>query len=289
MLELHCHTTYSDGTLTPKELVQAAAKAGVQALAITDHDTIGGWDEAIAAAQSLTDSTGIPMEIIPGVELSVTYHGRSVHMLGFYPDPDALRPFLAKRLAGRRRRAEQMVEKLAALGYPITCPELVVPELSEPELSTPQMNQNSAAPGRPHIAKALLAAGYIDRLQDAFDRWIGEGKPAYVPYDELTVEDGLALLRSTGAITVWAHPWLYRGGNVEEMVYEMVEAGLMGLEVYHPGHTPSQQDRLTALCRELGLIKTGGSDYHGPEQDKHHPLNHFNLPLGLLRPLRSLA
>ena len=273
MLELHCHTTYSDGTLSPHDLVLAAANAGVQALAITDHDTIAGWPEAIATAHSLTESTGKPMEIIPGVELSVTYKGRSVHILGFYPDPEALRPLLAKRLEGRRRRAAQMVEKLAALGYPIDCPT---------------MDHENAAPGRPHMAKAFLAAGYIDRLQDAFDQWIGEGKPAHVAYEELTVEDGLALLHATGAITVWAHPWLFRGGNIEGMVRKMAEAGLMGLEVYHPGHTPSQQDRLTALCRELGLIKTGGSDYHGPEQDQHHPLNHFNLPLGLLRPLRAL-
>ena len=273
MLELHCHTTYSDGTLSPQDLVLAAAKAGVQALAITDHDTIAGWDEAIATAHSLTQSTGKPMEIIPGVELSVTYKGRSVHILGFYPDAEALRPLLAKRLAGRRRRTEQIVEQLAQLGYPIDCPN---------------MENERMAPGRPHIAKALLEAGYIDRLQDAFDQWIGEGKPAYVAYEELTVEDGLALLRSTGAITVWAHPWLFRGGNIEGMVYEMADAGLMGLEVYHPGHTPSQQNRLTTLCRELGLIKTGGSDYHGPAQDDHHPLNIFNLPLGLLRPLNAL-
>lgn len=273
MLELHCHTTYSDGTLSPKELVWAAANAGVQALAITDHDTIAGWDEAIATAQSVAQTTGTPMEIIPGVELSVTYKGRSVHILGFYPDATMLRPLLAQRLAGRRRRAARMVEKLAELGYPIECPTL---------------ESESAAPGRPHIAKALLEAGHIDRIQDAFDQWIGEGKPAHVAYEELTVEDGIALLRSTGAIPVWAHPWLFRGGKIEAMVHEMAAVGLMGLEVYHPGHTPSQQERLTSLCRELGLVKTGGSDYHGPAQDGRNPLNSFNLPLGLLRPLRSL-
>lgn len=273
MLELHAHTTYSDGTLSPKELVLKAANAGVQALAITDHDTIAGWGEAIASAQSLTESTGQPMEIIPGVELSVTHKGRSVHILGFYPDPDALRPLLAQRLEGRRRRANQMIEKLAELGYPIT---------------PPAMDNKNTAPGRPHIAKALLAAGHVDRIQDAFNQWIGDGKPAYVGYDELTVDDGLALLRSTGAITAWAHPWLFHGGKIEAMAKEMADAGLMGLEVYHPGHTPSQQERLTALCRELDLIKTGGSDYHGPAQDDHHPLNYFNIPLGLLRPLRAM-
>ena len=269
MLELHCHTTYSDGTLSPTQLVKTAAKAGVQALAITDHDTIAGWDEAIATASSLES----PMEIIPGVELSVVCEGRSLHLLGYYPDPERLRPALAKRLQGRQRRVQQMLDKLANLGYPVEDP-------------LTDVGQN-AAPGRPHVAHALVKAGYVDHPQEAFDRWIGEGKPAYVPYENLSIAEGLSLLRSAGAVTSWAHPYLFRGRDVEAMVPDMVTAGLMGLEVYHPGHTPSQEQRLTALCREWGLIKTGGSDYHGPQQDKHHPLNHFNLPLGLMRPMRE--
>lgn len=270
MLELHAHTTYSDGTLSPTELVQSAAKAGVQALAITDHDTIAGWAEAIATAQALTQ----PMEIIPGVELSVTDGGRSLHILGFYPDPQHFRPFLAERLAGRRLRAQRMVERLAELGCPIAMDLLP--------------NTPGAAPGRPHIAQALVTAGHVKTPQEAFDRWIGDGKPAYVPYDELPVMEGLTALRAAGAIPVWAHPYIWHSATtVESMLPDMVAAGLMGLEVYHPTQTPSQQDRLTALCREWGLLKTGGSDYHGPDQDKKHPLNHFNLPLGLLRSLQT--
>ncbi|NER00725.1 MAG: PHP domain-containing protein [Cyanothece sp. SIO2G6] len=270
MLELHAHTTYSDGTLSPTELVQSAARAGVRALAITDHDTIAGWDEAIATAQTLAQ----PLEIIPGVELSVTDGERSLHILGFYPDPNHFRPFLAERLAGRRHRAYLMVERLAELGYAIDASLLP--------------GGTGAAPGRPHIAQALVAAGYINHPQEAFDRWIGDGKPAYVPYDQLAVMDGLAALRAAGAIPVWAHPYLWHSPTtVEVMLPDMVAAGLMGLEVYHPTQTPSQQDRLTALCREWGLLKTGGSDYHGPAQDTKHPLNHFNLPLGLLRSLQS--
>ncbi|NET48056.1 MAG: PHP domain-containing protein, partial [Merismopedia sp. SIO2A8] len=264
MLELHAHTTYSDGTLSPRDLVKAAAAAGVRALAITDHDTIAGWKEAIATAATLPH----PMEIIPGVELSVIEKGRSLHLLGFYPDPTIIQPLLHKQLEGRKRRVQKMVANLADLGYPIKNPEALITE--------------NAAPGRPHVAQALVTAGYIDRPQDAFDRWIGEGKPAYVPYEPLSMTNGLELLRASGAITSWAHPYLFRHGNIESMIPAMAAAGLMGLEVYHPTHTPSQQDRLTSLCRQWNLFKTGGSDYHGPAQDQRHPLNYFNLPLGLL-------
>lgn len=270
MLELHAHTTYSDGTLSPMELVQAAGDAKVQALAITDHDTIAGWDEAIATARTLAQ----PMEIVPGVELSVTDGARSLHILGFYPNPDQLRPFLAERLASRRHRAQRMVAQLTTLGYPID--ESWLP------------NEPGTAPGRPHIAQALVAAGYINHPQEAFDRWIGGGKAAYVPYDELSVTDGLAALNAAGAIPVWAHPYLWHSATtVAAMLPHLVAAGLMGLEVYHPTQTPSQQERLTALCQQWGLLKTGGSDYHGPAQDKEHPLNHFSLPLELLRSLQA--
>lgn len=270
MLELHAHTTYSDGTLSPRELVQAAAAAKVQALAITDHDTIAGWDEAIATAHTLPQ----PMEIVPGVELSVTDGARSLHILGFYPDPDQLRPFLAERLVGRRLRAQRMVAQLTTLGYPID--ESLLP--SEP----------GTAPGRPHIAQALVAAGYIKHPQEAFDRWLGGGKAAYVSYDELSVTDGLAVLKAAGAIPVWAHPYLWHSATmVEAMLPNLVAAGLMGLEVYHPTQTPAQQDRLTGLCRQWDLLKTGGSDYHGPSQATERPLNYFGLPLGLLRSLKS--
>jgi len=136
MLELHCHTTYSDGTLSPAALVQAAQATGVKVLAITDHDTVSGWDEAIAAA------TPLGIEIVPGVELSTVHNERSLHILGFYPDRQRLEAPLKERLAGRQRRARAMVEKLAALGYPISLPE--------PE--------TGMAPGRPHIAAALVRA-----------------------------------------------------------------------------------------------------------------------------------
>ncbi|MBD0393515.1 MAG: PHP domain-containing protein [Microcoleus sp. C1-bin4] len=271
MLELHCHTTYSDGTLTPAELVAAAASSGVRALALTDHDTMSGWDEAFAAAAL----HGI--EIVPGLELSTVHNGRSLHILGFYPDANKLRVPLNDRLQGRFRRAQEMVEKLAAMGYAIELPK-----------TSPGM-----APGRPHIASALVKAGHAKSSREAFDRWLGDDGPAYVHYEKFSIAEGIDLLRSCGAVPVWAHPYLFRGGGVEEVLKELVDAGLMGVEVYHPSHSSSQIQKLKNWCLHYGLLATGGSDYHGPDPERKPAdstqLNMLHLPLKLLEPIKVAA
>lgn len=268
MLELHCHTTYSDGTLTPTQLVEAAVRAGVKALAITDHDTVSGWDEATAAARPYD------LEIIPGIELSTVHRGKSLHILGFYPDAASLIPPLRERVAGRQRRAEKIVAKLADLGYPITLPNL----------------GKGVAPGRPHIAKALVDAGHFPSVREAFDRVLGDSQPAYVQYEKFSIVEGIALLRDCGAIPVWAHPYLFRGGAVEDVLEELVTAGLMGIEVYHPSQSSYQRKTLATLCQQYGLLMTGGSDYHGPTTHgrEETTLNQLHLPLSLLQPLKSL-
>ncbi len=266
MLELHCHTTYSDGTLTPEQLVRTAAQVGVKALAITDHDTMQGWDQAIATAQAYD------LEIIPGLELSTVYNERSLHILGFYPDREKLQAPLQERLEGRKRRAVAMAEKLAALGYPIELPEL-----------GPGM-----APGRPHIASALVKAGYVQTSREAFDRWLGENGTAYVHYEKFSAEDGIALLLECGAVPVWAHPYLFRGGDVDTVLPELVAAGLKGVEVHHPNHSLSQREHLQRQCLGYNLLMTGGSDYHGPSPDGT-VLNQLKVPLELLAPLKSTA
>jgi len=271
MLELHCHTTYSDGTLTPAELVAAAASSGVRALAVTDHDTMSGWDEAFATAAL----HGI--EIVPGLELSTVHNGRSLHILGFYPDANKLRVPLNDRLEGRFRRSQEMVEKLAAMGYAIELPK-----------TSPGM-----APGRPHIASALVKAGHAKSSREAFDRWLGDDGPAYVHYEKFSIVEGIDLLRSCGAVPVWAHPYLFRGGGVEEVLQELVDAGLMGVEVYHPTHSSSQIQKLKDLCLHYGLLATGGSDYHGPDPERKAAdstqLNMLHLPLELLEPIKVAA
>ena len=270
MLELHCHTTCSDGTLTPTQLVQAAVQAGVSALAITDHDTLSGWDEAITAAK------GYNLEIVPGVELSTVHRDRSLHILGFYPDAEKLTAPLSERIEGRKRRAEQMVVKLAALGYPISLPQL----------------GEGVSPSRPHLARALVKAGYVRSSEEAFDRFLGDDKPAYVHYEKFSIAEGIALLRNCGAVPVWAHPYLFRGGEVEDVLKELVEAGLMGIEVYHPSHSAKEIKHLEALCTQYGLLRTGGSDYHGPTPDgksQSSTLNMLHLPLLLLDPIKQAA
>lgn len=270
MLELHCHTTYSDGTLTPEALVQAAIASGVKALAITDHDTVAGWDAAFAAA------AGTGLEIVPGLELSTVYNERSLHILGFYPDRSKLEPPLQERIAGRKRRAQEMVQRLAELGYPVQLPEM----------------PGNMAPGRPHIAAALVRAGYVSSNQEAFTRWLGDGGLAHVQYDKFAAEDGIRLLLSCGAVPVWAHPYLFRGGTVETVLPRLVEAGLKGVEVYHPHHSPSEVRRLEGFCQTYGLLMTGGSDYHGPAAngDRKQPdLNQLRVPLDLLLPLKAAA
>jgi predicted metal-dependent phosphoesterase TrpH len=271
MLELHCHTTCSDGTLTPSQLVQAAFRAGVSALAITDHDTLSGWEEAIAAARPY------PIEIVPGVELSTVHNGCSLHILGFYPNADKLREPLSNRLEGRHHRARQMAAKLEALGYPIELPELGA----------------GVAPSRPHLARALVAAGHVQSVEEAFTRFLGDNGPAYVHYDKFSITEGIALLRDCGAVPVWAHPYLFRGGEVEDVLRELVAAGLMGVEVYHPNQTAKERKHLLSLCAEHNLLVTGGSDYHGPaakgQSATSNALNMLHLPLSLLAPLKQAA
>jgi 3',5'-nucleoside bisphosphate phosphatase len=271
MLELHCHTTYSDGTLTPTALVEAAIAAGVSALAITDHDSIGGWAEAQAAA------AGRGLEIVPGLELSTTEKGRSLHLLGFYPDPQAIQPTLSALQTDRQRRAAAMVEKLRRMGYPIDLPQL----------------SSHSAPGRPHIAQALVAAGHANSTEQAFKKWLKDGGLAYVPYNGPNAAEGIALLRSAGAVPVWAHPCLFKGATLDQLLPELVQAGLMGLEVYHPSHSPKQKQQLLNYCKLYGLLASGGSDYHGPSPQLapgHQPqLNTLKVPAALLKPIQTAA
>jgi 3',5'-nucleoside bisphosphate phosphatase len=272
MIELHCHTTCSDGTLTPRQLVATALAAGVKALAITDHDTVAGWPEAYEAAQ------GTGLEIVPGVELSTTEQGQSLHLLGFYPDGDRLQAQLGDRMAGRWQRAKTMVARLEALGLPVTLPPL----------------PPGTAPGRPHVARALVAAGHVASVDEAFDRWLGDGKPAHVPYDRLTGAEGVALLRECGAVVVWAHPFISHGGRLDTLLPELVAAGLQGLEVIHPHHTPRDRRRLEEFCDRYDLIPTGGSDYHGPSptpkgSQESVPLNGLGVPWAWLQGLKALS
>jgi 3',5'-nucleoside bisphosphate phosphatase len=242
---------------------------GVKALAITDHDTLAGWDEAFSAA-------GDALDIVPGVELSTTENGRSLHVLGFYPNRDALDPALQERLAVRRQRAAAMVERLAELGYPITLPAM----------------DGNRAPGRPHLAAAMVAAGYANRWMRCLTAGWGIMALPTCPTRNFRRRMAFGCCGTVGRCPVWAHPYLFRGGTVETVLPKLVEAGLMGVEVYHPSHSPSDIRRLEEFCQRYGLIMTGGSDYHGPSPDAARAksqtrLNQLQLPMALLEPLQT--
>ncbi len=252
-IDLHCHTTASDGRHSPTELVQMAAELGLRAIAVCDHDSTEGLDEALAAGRA----AGI--EVIPAIELSCDVAEGELHMLGYYPDysDGAFQAELSRLREGRVGRAQAMVGKLAALGYAISFQR--VQELA-----------GDGAIGRPHIAQALIEARLVQNKGEAFDRLIGRRGPAYVERAKLSPVDACHMIRSVGGLPVFAHPFIALASGrvlepmpVEGSLPELVEAGLAGLEVYYPNYTPALIDRLLRLSRQYGLLVTGGSDFHG--------------------------
>ncbi|MDC5698620.1 PHP domain-containing protein [Intrasporangium calvum] len=249
VIDLHAHSTASDGTDTPAELVSAARQAGIDVLAITDHDTVAGWAEAAQAARS----EGI--SLVRGIEVSTTYRDASIHVLGYLTDPDdaALMGELAKARDSRATRLERMVDLMAADGIPITYPEVLAQVAP------------GATPGRPHIADALIANGTIRHRDEAFRDWLTNESPYYVSHYSPDPVRACELVRRAGGVPVLAHPFTRtRGATVTEaLIEQMYAAGLAGLEAFHRDHGPSEVERALALARRLGLVVTGSSDYHG--------------------------
>lgn len=245
-VDLHVHSSCSDGRLTPGDVVEAAASAGLAVLALTDHDTAAGHAEASAAARVAG------LEFVPGIELST--HDEVIgatHLLGYHVDGTAptLAAFLAKARDGRRDRAREMVDRLNGLGVEVTVDE-VFAQASEGGLVA-----------RPHVARALLDGGWVRSYREAFDRFIAAGRPAYVPAGRITPADGITLIRGAGGVAVLAHPgqaWS------DEAIRDLAEAGLSGIEVLHPDHGRETVRRLGRLAAACGLLETGGSDWHGP-------------------------
>lgn len=246
-IDLHAHTNVSDGTLSPRALVREAAARGLAALAITDHDHVGALDEARDEARAL----GI--DIVSGIELSVEHDGVDVHLLGYLFD-DRNAALLARLDAlreARATRAERMVEKLAALGVPVRMDDVRAHAGA------------GAAIGRPHVARALIDAGHAASIQDAFDRFLSDGRPAYVPKAKLSAREAIELLHAAGGVAVIAHPVTLPEAKQESIVRAFVELGLDGLEVNHSKHAEEEEARFAAWAAALGLVATGGSDFHG--------------------------
>lgn len=244
-IDLHLHTTVSDGRLPPTELVRLAHRNGVTRLAVTDHDTTDGLAEAEAEAARLG------MELIAGIELSADVPGSEVHVLGYFLDyqQPAFQRELARFRAGRVDRARGMVDRLAALGKSISWQR--VRELA-----------GEGSVGRPHIAQALLEAGHVTSITEAFDLYIGRNGPAYVERAKLTPVEAIALIHSVGGMAVVAHPRETEG--TLEMVPELAAAGLDGIEVYYyHDYGPGSIEELLDLAARYDLVPTGGSDFHG--------------------------
>src|SRR4051812_35935063 len=246
--DLHTHSTYSDGTETVEANVARALELGLAGLGITDHDTTEGLAPATAAAE------GTDLEIVPGIEFSAEHDGASLHVLAYWIDPaDADLVAELRRLTDTRfRRGELMVENLQALGYDISFER--VREIAGDELVA-----------RPHIAQAMVEAGIVGTEKDAFDRFISDGGPAYVPKHALAPMDALALIRRAGGVCVLAHPAMWRGNDAvpDALIEQMAAGGMGGLEVDHPDHDTDQRAHYRALAERLDLVPTGASDCHG--------------------------
>ncbi len=243
LVDLHAHTTASDGTASPEAFVRAACAAGLQAVAVTDHDTVA----AVAAVRSHAMGTGV--RVVAGVELSVHDEtGKELHVLGLHlADLEMVDAALASVRGARVERARAIVGKLNALGVPV-------------EMDAVLAESRGGAVGRPHVARALVKAGHAPALQVAFDRWLGAGRPAYVEKERLSVATGIALVRRAGGIAVWAHP----GPEVtREQIAALAALGLDGVEVRHPSHTVADIKRLRGHVTALELVPSGGSDWHG--------------------------
>ncbi|WP_326598851.1 PHP domain-containing protein [Streptomyces sp. NBC_01803] len=246
-IDLHTHSTASDGTDSPAELVRGAAAAGLDVVALTDHDTVAGWPEAAAALPP-------GLTLVTGAEISCRLDGISLHMLAYLFDPDE--PELARERDllrdDRVPRAKAIVAKLRELGVPVTWER--VRELAD------------GAVGRPHIATAMVETGVIPDVSAAFtSEWIADGGRAHVEKHELDARTAVRLIRNAGGVAVFAHPLAARRGRIvsDEAITELVAAGLDGVEVDHMDHDPPTRDRLRAMARDLGLLTTGSSDYHG--------------------------
>ncbi|GIO83760.1 PHP-like protein [Paenibacillus faecis] len=250
--DLHTHTRASDGMNAPADNVRLAREQGLTGLAITDHDTVAGVREAMAEGERQS------ILVIPGVEISTRASGKDIHVLGYFIQTDD--PVLLQRLASLRETREarnvQIIDKLNGLGISITLDEV------KAGLGRPLRPDESL--GRPHIADALVRKGLAADMRDAFDRYLGEGKPGYASLPRISPEEAMGWIREAGGAPVLAHPGLYGDDELVETI--VAKGGPAGIEVYHSDHGPEDEERYLALARRYGLIATGGSDYHGVRQ-----------------------
>ena len=249
-VDLHLHTTVSDGALRPEELVRAASIAGIQVMAVTDHDSVDGIRDAERAASDLS------IQVIPGIEVSAGLDGDDVHVLGYFLDPDdrVLREALSRLQEDRVAQARSMVERLAELGWPLDWDRVMA------------IAQGGSI-GRPHIARALIERGYVGSVDEAFSRFLRRGGPGYVEGQKLLPQEAVSLIKEAGGVPSLAHPIIVGASDyrldLDRLLPVMVEAGLEGIEAYYKGYTPEVTAFLFGLASRYRLVPTGGSDFHG--------------------------
>ena len=265
-VDLHAHTTASDGTLTPRELVREAARRGLRVLAITDHDSTDGLPEALDEAAGRA-----PLRIVPGLEINCDVAaapgGRAseVHVLGYCVDWQAgwFQDFLREQRAERVARVHRLADRLAELGMPIDPAEVLA-------------LAGDGSAGRPHVAQAMVRRGYVKSVREAFDRYLHAGGPASVPRHRLAPAEAVRVIRRAGGVPVLAHPGL---ADRDDLIPELIDAGLMGIECWYAEHSAQQTAHYLDLCRRRDLVPTGGSDFHGPQTGRAVTLG--SLPLGM--------
>ncbi|MEE8204522.1 MAG: PHP domain-containing protein [Dehalococcoidales bacterium] len=270
-VDLHIHSSVSDGVYTPTEVVGKAAGAGMTVIALADHDNVDGIAEALEAAEKTPG-----LKVIPGVEISTDVPDGEVHVLGYFIDhthPELLSA-LATMRDSRQTRARKMIDKLAGLGFPVDWQRV-------------QDLAGDGTIGRPHIAQALLEKGYISTFQEAFTRFLAWGGPAYVGRDKMTPQEAIILIRRAGGLAVLAHP--FTSNNTESLVAGLKEGGLAGLEAYYKNYTTGEISTLVSLADKYGLIATGGTDYHGLDDKAETAIGGTNVPLKAAEELTALA
>jgi predicted metal-dependent phosphoesterase TrpH len=271
LVDLHIHSTASDGKYTPEAIIARAAGLGLKYVSLTDHDSIDGIEPATKAAKNFPGLT-----FIPGVELSTDLADGEAHILGYFINYNSgeLIKELEKFRDSRFGRGRRMVEKLAVLG--ITIDWARVQEIA-----------GDGAIGRPHVAQAMQEKGYIKSFNEAFEKYIGHGGPAYVEREKITPEDAVALIVRCGGLPVLAHPFTVK--KPEELVISLKRSGLIGIEVYYKDNTPQATKKTLKLAEKYGLVATGGTDYHGIDDSREVMLGGVEVPVKAAQKLISLA
>ncbi len=270
-IDLHIHSTASDGRFSPAEIISKAAALGLTVIALTDHDTVDGIIPALEAARSFQQ-----LKMIPGIEISTDISHGEVHVLGYFIDytQTEFQTNLSRMRNSRLTRAQGMIDRLKKLGVTI-------------EWDRVQQIAGRGSIGRPHVAQALLEKGYIGSIKEAFTRYIGRDGPAYVEREKMTPAEAVALIQKAKGLPVLAHP--FTAGDTEALVIELKAAGLDGLEAYYGGYTAQEISRLVSLARKYRLITTGGSDYHGLDDSAETMMGDVNVPEEAVEQLIALA